>query len=144
MSNTEPKIQNLIIGFVIGVLATLLISNYSVNNQNYTMMRMMGMGKGVERMMDDDEDFDMMSKMHSGDMGMDAMVDELKDLSGEQFDRRFIDLMIEHHEGAIEMAELISANTERGELKKMGNDIISAQSAEIETMKGWLNDWFGQ
>ena len=139
----EPKIQNLIIGLLIGVLATLLIANYSVNNQNYNMMRMMGMGRGVQQMMGDEDDNNM-SMMHGEDMGMDEMVEELQELSGDEFDRRFIELMIEHHEGAIGMAELISDSTQRPELIKMGEDIISVQSAEIETMKTWLQDWFGQ
>ncbi|OGK17486.1 hypothetical protein A2774_05575 [Candidatus Roizmanbacteria bacterium RIFCSPHIGHO2_01_FULL_39_12c] len=139
----EPKIQNLIIGLLIGVLATLLIANYSVNNQNYNMMRMMGMGRGVQQMMGDEDDNNM-SMMHGEDMGMDEMVEELQELSGDEFDRRFIELMIEHHEGAIGMAELISDSTQRPELIKMGEDIISVQSAEIETMKTWLKDWFGQ
>ena len=139
----EPKIQNLIIGLLIGVLATLLIANYSVNNQNYNMMRMMGMGRGVQQMMGDEDDNNM-SMMHGEDMGMDEMVEELQELSGDEFDRRFIELMIEHHEGAIGMAELISDSTQRPALIKMGEDIISVQSAEIETMKTWLKDWFGQ
>jgi len=132
----DPKLQYLIIGLIVGVLATLLISTYSVNNQNYGMMQMMGMGRGVENMMAGDE------QSHDDFVGMDAMVSELKGLSGEEFDRRFIELMIEHHEGAIDMAKLISTSTKREELQKMGEGIVDVQSTEIEMMRGWLNEWF--
>ncbi|MBI2009833.1 MAG: DUF305 domain-containing protein [Candidatus Chisholmbacteria bacterium] len=81
--------------------------------------------------------------MHGGEgMTMDDMVANLEDLEGEEFERAFIENMIEHHEGAIEMAELIPARTERPELVQLGEAIISAQSEEIEMMQGWLRDWF--
>ncbi len=141
----DPKTQNLIVGLVIGVLATLLISNYSVNNQNYGMMRMMGMGRGIEHMMEDEDhgDDNMMSAMH-GDEGMNTndMVEKLENLTGDEFDQAFVKLMIEHHQGAIDMAHLISARSQREDLRKMGEDIINVQSTEIDMMNGWLNEWF--
>ena len=135
----ETKTQNLILGLVIGILATLLISNYSVNNQNYGMMKMMGMGRGVNTMTDED----MMSMMGGDDHhGMDSMVEELEGVSGADFDKKFIESMIEHHQGAIDMARLIPAKSERPELLKMGEDIINVQSSEIDMMNNWLNTWF--
>ena len=54
----------------------------------------------------------------------------------------FIRLMTEHHQGAIDMAELVLTNTQRAELKEMANDIISAQSKEIDMMQDWNKEWF--
>jgi len=140
------KYSHLLIGLVTGVLITLLVSNTAVNSQNYGMMQMMGMRGGVEHMMKGDghthEDEGMMSMMHEEDeMNMRDMVDELNSLSGEEFDREFVRLMIEHHQGAIDMAELIPVKTGRQELRDMGEDIINAQTREIEMMTRWLDDW---
>lgn len=129
-----------IIGGLVGAVIVLFVSSNSVNTQNYGMMRMMGMGRGVEQMMSGEA---MEEMMHGGEgMTMDDMVANLEDLEGEEFERAFIENMIEHHEGAIEMAELIPARTERPELVQLGEAIISAQSEEIEMMQGWLRDWF--
>lgn len=66
---------------------------------------------------------------------------QLKDLTGDEFDKAFIDEMIAHHQGAIDMAKLIETNAKHDELKKLGQDIMTAQSKEIEMMQGWLKDW---
>jgi uncharacterized protein (DUF305 family) len=50
--------------------------------------------------------------------------------------------MIVHHLGAIRMAEELLDETNRPELKAMAEDIIEAQSQEVEVMKDWLNEWF--
>ncbi len=66
---------------------------------------------------------------------------KLKDLKGDEFDKAFMVEMIQHHEGAIDMAKLISTNAKHDELKKLGQDIISAQSKEIDMMQSWQTDW---
>lgn len=48
--------------------------------------------------------------------------------------------MIPHHQGAIDMAKYL-VNAKNPELKKMGQDIITAQQKEIDQMKQWLKDW---
>ncbi len=79
-----------------------------------------------------------------------AMEDALHDMTsgltgktGEEFDEAFIDEMIVHHEGAIAMAELALLHAENEELKQLAVAIISAQTKEIEQMKEWRNEWFG-
>ena len=62
----------------------------------------------------------------------------LKRLTGTQFDRTFLQLMIKHHQGAIEMLDLIS-ESKNTEAKALAKAIKSAQSKEIISMKLLLN-----
>ena len=75
---------------------------------------------------------------------MDSMVANLKDKKGEDLDLAFLQGMIVHHEGAIEMAKIVVEKTKRPEIKKLAEDIINAQSGEITLMKGWLSQWYGR
>lgn len=79
---------------------------------------------------------------HSMTGTMDAMTSQLSGKTGDAFDKAFLREMIVHHEGAIEMAELVLKNSKRPELTKLANDIISAQTKEIEMMKIWEKEWF--
>jgi uncharacterized protein (DUF305 family) len=59
------------------------------------------------------------------------------------YDAQFIDSMIAHHQGAIDMAEQVLAEPEaRQELKTLAENIITAQEAEIEQMRQWREAWF--
>ena len=75
---------------------------------------------------------------------MQGMMNKFEGKSGDEFDRVFLEEMIVHHEGAVEMAQALLRNTTRSELQKLGNDIISAQTGEIQMMRGWLTLWYGQ
>jgi len=82
------------------------------------------------------------SGTHAGHMDMGGMLsdEEIAKLAiakGAAFDRLFLEGMIAHHEGAIEMAEMIKDST-NSEVKKLFNNIVSSQSAEIEAMKALL------
>jgi uncharacterized protein (DUF305 family) len=61
-----------------------------------------------------------------------------------QFDLRFIDAMIPHHEGAVVMAKDLLQKSKRPDLQKLGKDIITSQQAEIEQMKQWRSQWYGK
>ena len=79
---------------------------------------------------------------HAGHMDMGGMLsdEEIAKLAiakGAAFDRLFLEGMIAHHEGAIQMAEMIKDST-NSEVKKLFSNIVSSQSAEIETMKALL------
>jgi uncharacterized protein (DUF305 family) len=78
-------------------------------------------------------------------MGMDmAMGDmEVSNDSSIPYDQRFIDAMISHHRGAIEMAEAALENAEHEEIKTLAEAIITAQEAEIAQMEAWRAEWFG-
>lgn len=74
------------------------------------------------------------SMMMSGDLGA----------ADDQFDLRFINMMIPHHEGAVEMANQASENSDRPEIKTLAQDIVASQQQEIDEMTQWRKDWYGQ
>jgi uncharacterized protein (DUF305 family) len=63
--------------------------------------------------------------------------------SAAPFDQQFIDMMVPHHQGAVEMAKIAQQRAQRPEIKAMAADIIASQDAEITQMKGWRKAWFG-
>lgn len=74
-------------------------------------------------------------------MSMDEMTTELKNKTGDEYDKTFIASMIVHHEGAVEMAKLSAGNAKHEEIKNLSEAIISAQEKEISKMKQWQKDW---
>ena len=79
---------------------------------------------------------------HAGHM-MDGMLtdEEMQALSaamGKEFDRLFLEGMIKHHEGAIDMAEMVVQSTNQ-EVSTLANAIITAQKEEIVRMKELLS-----
>lgn len=57
-------------------------------------------------------------------------------------DRHFIEQMIPHHEGAIDMAKIALERSKRPEMLSLANGIIEAQQQEIDSMRDWYHDWF--
>lgn len=72
---------------------------------------------------------------------MTHMVESLKDKQGDEFDKTFISGMIEHHEGAVEMAKLAEGQAKHDEIKQLSKTIIAAQEKEISDMKQWQTAW---
>ncbi|MBF6195436.1 DUF305 domain-containing protein [Nocardia implantans] len=58
--------------------------------------------------------------------------------SGPDFDRQWLTMMIEHHAGAITMAETELAQGENADAKALAERIIAAQRAEINQMRAML------
>ena len=58
-------------------------------------------------------------------------------------DKHFIEQMIPHHEGAIDMAKLALVKSKRPEIKTLATAIIEGQTKEINDMTSWYKDWFG-
>lgn len=74
---------------------------------------------------------------------MDGMLDEeqmqaLKDAKGADFDRLYLTGMIEHHEGAIMMAQMAKQGDDP-RVQKLADAIITSQTAEIEQMEKMLD-----
>ena len=63
---------------------------------------------------------------------------ELTGLSGAAFDKMWLQMMVEHHQGAITMANDELKNGTNADAKAMAQAIITAQQAEITTMNGML------
>ncbi len=61
-----------------------------------------------------------------------------------EFDLRFINAMIPHHEGALAMAEQVLENSDRTELQELARNILATQQTEIDQMEEWRQDWYGQ
>ncbi len=57
-----------------------------------------------------------------------------------QVDVNYMQSMIEHHQGAVEMAEMVPHHTDRRELVNLSERIIEAQESEIEHMENLLSE----
>jgi uncharacterized protein (DUF305 family) len=133
MENKNSVLVFSIIFLIIGVFVGWLIcSNKEARTAIPTGTHMMGNGE-------------MMNNNGMGMNGaMDSMMAGLSGKTGDAFDKAFIEEMIMHHEGAVAMAQAALKNAKHPEIKIMANAIISAQTSEINQMKGWLKDWYGE
>jgi uncharacterized protein (DUF305 family) len=64
-------------------------------------------------------------------------------IEGTAFDRQFIEMMVPHHESALEMAKIAQERGKHPEIRQMADDIINVQAAEIDQMLNWLEAWYG-
>jgi uncharacterized protein (DUF305 family) len=127
---TMKNKNNIIILAIVAIVAIAGISIYALNNDNDMMdgNNMMGNNSSQQaRSATVDKD--------SADYKM------YSELTGEDYDRMFIANMIEHHNGAVDMANLVKTNAKHQELKNMANDIVTAQTKEIKDMKSWQTAW---
>ena len=62
----------------------------------------------------------------------------------DQFDLRFLNAMIPHHEGALVMAQDALKKSKRPEMKKLSEEILTSQKKEILQMKEWRKTWYKQ
>ena len=70
-----------------------------------------------------------------GSMMSDEEMSQLGAMTGAGFDRMWLDMMIRHHEGAIEMAEQHQEDGQNPEALALGEAIITVQQAEITEMR---------
>ncbi|MER7394162.1 DUF305 domain-containing protein [Streptomyces sp. NPDC000151] len=66
-------------------------------------------------------------------------MDELKAATGTDFDTMFVKMMIDHHNGAIDMAEDEQKNGKNATAKKLADDVVKNQKAEVERMNKILD-----
>ena len=71
---------------------------------------------------------------------MPAAMAELDELSGAEFDRAFLEMMTEHHRGAIEMSEAHLVDGANAEARELAREIIDDQTREITEMENLLRD----
>ena len=77
---------------------------------------------------------------HTGGAMSDEDMAALEAASGPEFDRMFLEMMIEHHTSAIEMAETEIADGEFPDAVEMANAIKSSQEVEIGEMEALLEE----
>lgn len=74
-------------------------------------------------------------------MSMEQMTASLTGLEGDAYDKAFVASMIEHHQSAVDMANLSPSRAKHDEIKQLSQDIIIAQKKEISDMKQWQSEW---
>lgn len=106
------------------IAGPLLNSYFGDKKDSHSDMNMAGKNSDSSLVQKDSDDY----KMYAA-------------LKGDAYDKAFIEGMIIHHEGAVEMAELALISAKRQEIKDMAHDIITAQNKEIGDMKNWQREW---
>lgn len=120
----KNSIVVLVIGLVVGVGGTVGVTAITKDNTDQT-------SKTQKQTTSTD----------SSSMTMADMNKELATKTGSDYDKTFIEMMIKHHQGAIEMAKLSETRANRQEIKTLSQNIISAQEKEISEMQQWQMDW---
>jgi uncharacterized protein (DUF305 family) len=80
---------------------------------------------------------------HSG-MNHSGMMNHNMDVgpADANYDLRFVDSMIPHHQGALVMAQEVLQKSKRPELIKFAQSIITEQKKEIAQMQQWRKQWY--
>ena len=60
-----------------------------------------------------------------------------------EYEKRFIDMMIPHHQGAVLMAKDALQKATKPELKEMAKKMIQEQEKEIAMLKEYRSQWYG-
>lgn len=71
-------------------------------------------------------------------MATSAQLDALRAATGDEAVRLFLELMIPHHEGGLEMADAVLARTDVAQVVSLATGIRNAQRAEIVVMRDLL------
>ncbi len=81
--------------------------------------------------------------MGGGDATAADAAREMVEEDGVYSDRAFIDAMVPHHQGAVEMAEVALENADHRELRGLAEDVVTAQEAEIEDLRAIKEQEYG-
>ena len=145
----EILILGLLVAFGFGFFTSYFLVKFDYKNESCGMCDSKMMSKC--QMDQDGQHMHMMpdgTMMNNSDTSMrDMMHDMNKNLigkKGDELDLAFLEEMIVHHEGAVEMANILKAGTKRPELIRLADDIIIAQTQEIKMMKDWKKAWFNK
>ena len=71
-------------------------------------------------------------------MMSDQDMNELMGMSGSGFDRQFLTMMIQHHKGAVQMAQSEQSEGTNPDAKALAAKIVADQNAEISQMQNLL------
>lgn len=61
-----------------------------------------------------------------------------------QTDQHFIEMMIPHHQQAVEMADIALTRAQHPEIKNLAVAIKKDQNREIEQLRTWYQAWYGK
>lgn len=133
----KEKWLGVFLGFVICVIISAVVGFINMHRHNDRLYRRMTHDEKTRYRNSGNE-------LHSAHMTeeMRKMSENLKDKSGDEFDRTFLREMIVHHEGAIDMANQALVNAQNPEIKNMAKNIIETQIKEIDQMKKWESEWY--
>jgi hypothetical protein len=127
------------IGLLVGGALACLLTMVAMGRHGDFKMKTMMMDGGTMRGMDHgsmtDEDHMM------GGMAMDDMSAALEGKTGDAFDKAFLEMMIPHHQGAIDMVKNVEKNAKHQEIKDLAKGIATAQQREIDLMHTWQHAW---
>ena len=88
-----------------------------------------------------DDPYGAMGGGHPDMPGM-MSADELRTLAearADEFDALWIQMMVAHHEGAIQMAQEVQDEGRSEDVADLAGEVESAQRAEVKDLKGWLD-----
>lgn len=119
----KNAIIGLVIGLIVGVGGTIGVTALTSDDAKQTTT--------TEQTVSTD---------HSS-MSMTDMNKELANKTGDDFDKAFLEMMIAHHQSAIDMANLSPTRAKHDEIKTLSQSIITAQNKEISDMQQWQMDW---
>lgn len=71
-------------------------------------------------------------------------LERLSSLSGAEFEIMFMEMMIQHHEAAVNEGRTCLDRAYHRQLIRLCENIIASQSAEIAQMQEWLCQWYGR
>jgi uncharacterized protein (DUF305 family) len=63
--------------------------------------------------------------------------------TGGEFDQMFIDMMVPHHESAVQMAQMALDKAQDPAIRQLAEQIIADQQKEIEQLRAWREQWYG-
>ena len=73
--------------------------------------------------------------MSEADMG------RLMESTGTEFDLAFVEMMADHHQGAIDMANTELKDGSLPEVTRLAEQIIDIQRDEIDQLQRWKTEW---
>ncbi len=129
-------------GVICGIICVAFMWAYMSVFMTSINMPISSAQKGGMHMMPDGT----MMGSDAGAMGMESMMMDmtarLKGKAGAELEKTFLEDMIVHHQGAVDMSKELLKGTNKPELIEFANAIITAQSSEIEMQKRWLKEWY--
>ena len=86
---------------------------------------------------------DWFQEEYTGNSNYQLMMGDLTQFQGKELERAYVEGMIAHHQGAIDMAKQVLTLNPRPEVQQMAEAIVTVQQTEVETLQGWLGTKYG-